>query len=88
MTTTSPSGRGGRDFELAIARDLFVHHFGSRTFAGNGIDAEKLLNENAGRFAAKWGLTRTNGRPHRADALYGEYHNGSTRRILSTDYAD
>ncbi len=30
-------------FELAVARDLFVHHFGSRTFVGNGIDAERLL---------------------------------------------
>ena len=48
-------------FELAVAHDLFVHHFGSRTFAGNGIDAEKLLDENAGRFAAKWGLNGTNG---------------------------
>jgi hypothetical protein len=44
-------------FELAVARDLFVHHFGSRTFAGNGVDAEKLLDENAVKFAAKWGLT-------------------------------
>ena len=49
-------------FELAVAHDLFVHHFGSRTFAGNGIDAEKLLDENAGRFAAKWGLPATNGK--------------------------
>ena len=30
-------------FELAVAHDLFIHHFGSRTFAGNGIDAERLL---------------------------------------------
>jgi hypothetical protein len=29
-------------FELAVAHDLFVHHFGSRTFAGNGIDAGRL----------------------------------------------
>ena len=49
-------------FELAVAHDLFVHHFGSRTFAGNGIDAEKLLDENAQRFAAKWGLPGTNGK--------------------------
>ena len=42
-------------FELAVAHDLFVHHFGSRTFVGNGIDASKLLDENAARFAAKWG---------------------------------
>ena len=49
-------------FELAVAHDLFVHHFGSRTFAGNGIDAERLLDENAGRFAEKWGLAAINGR--------------------------
>ena len=48
-------------FELAVAHDLFVHHFGSRTFVGNGIDAGKILDENAGRFAAKWGA-ETNGR--------------------------
>jgi len=45
-------------FSLAVAHDLFVHHFGSRTFAGNGIDAERLLDENARRFAAKWGRAR------------------------------
>ena len=49
-------------FELAVAHDLFVHHFGSRTFAGNGIDAEKLLDENARRFADKWGQESTNGK--------------------------
>src|SRR5580704_8164532 len=42
-------------FELAVAHDLFAHHFGSRTFAGNGVDAGKLLDENARRFADKWG---------------------------------
>src|ERR1700733_15143666 len=42
-------------FELVVAHDLFVHHFGSRTFQGNGIDIGKLLDENAQRFAAKWG---------------------------------
>jgi hypothetical protein len=47
-------------FELAVAHDLFVHHFGSRTFLGNGIDIEKLLDENARRFAAKWGLADGN----------------------------
>jgi glycosyltransferase involved in cell wall biosynthesis len=49
-------------FELAVAHDLFIHHFGSWTFAGNGIDAEKLLDENAKRFTAKWGKTKPNGR--------------------------
>ena len=45
-------------FELAVAHDLFVHHFGSRTFAGNGIDAGKMLDENAGGSPHKWGLRR------------------------------
>ena len=49
-------------FELAVAHDLFVHHFGSRTFAGNGIDAAKILDENAERFAHKWGMRGTSGR--------------------------
>jgi GT2 family glycosyltransferase len=49
-------------FEGAVAHDLFVHHFGSRTFLGKGVDAEKLLDENAQRFAAKWGLNGTHGR--------------------------
>ncbi len=39
-----------------MAHDLFVHHFGSRTFQGNGIDAELLLKENTAKFAQKWGL--------------------------------
>lgn len=42
-------------FTLAVARDLFVHHFGSRSFVGAGIDTESLLNANQKRFAAKWG---------------------------------
>src|SRR5208337_2896469 len=42
-------------FELAVAHDLFIHHFGSRTFTGAGIDAARLLEENGRRFAAKWG---------------------------------
>ncbi len=49
-------------FELAVARDLFIHHFGSRTFIGNGIDAEALLEENLQRFAAKWGKDAPRGK--------------------------
>ncbi len=43
-------------FELAVAHDLFVHHFGSRSFQGNGIDTERLFQENRDKFAHKWGL--------------------------------
>ena len=46
----------GAGFELAVAHDLFVHHFGSRTFTGAGIDAERLLQENGRKFAEKWGM--------------------------------
>jgi tetratricopeptide (TPR) repeat protein len=45
-----------------VAYDLFVHHFGSRTFAGAGLDAARLLEENRRRFAAKWGPEATQGR--------------------------
>ena len=45
-----------------MAHDLFVHHFGSRTFVGNGIDANRLLDENAAKFAAKWGNSAPRGR--------------------------
>ena len=63
MRMISPSGRRRAGFELAVAHDLFVHHFGSRTFLGNGIDINGLLKENATRFAAKWGLVEgDNGR--------------------------
>ena len=47
-------------FELAVAHDLFVHHFGSRTLLGAGSMPSKLLDENARRFAAKWGLAEGN----------------------------
>ncbi|MDR3639522.1 MAG: glycosyltransferase [Isosphaeraceae bacterium] len=49
-------------FSLAVAHDLFVHHFGSRTFAGARIDAESLLAENQAKFQAKWGLREPAGR--------------------------
>ena len=49
-------------FTLAVAHDLFVHHFGSRTFAGAEIDAEALLAENQATFQSKWNLTEPAGR--------------------------
>ena len=58
-------------FDLAVANDLFVHHFGSRTFQGNGIDAEKLLDENARRFADKRGAASGERQAGRAPALVG-----------------
>jgi GT2 family glycosyltransferase/tetratricopeptide (TPR) repeat protein len=42
-------------FRLLVAQDVFVHHFGSRTFTALGIDCGKQLAENFERFRAKWG---------------------------------
>lgn len=44
-------------YELRIASDCFVFHFGSRTFAGMGIQDDRwtrLLSENENRFREKW----------------------------------
>ena len=62
MMTTWPSGRGGPGSKLAVAHDLFIHHFGGRTFQGIGIDVERLLSENSRKFAEKWGTAIGNGR--------------------------
>jgi GT2 family glycosyltransferase/predicted Zn-dependent protease len=48
-------------FHLLVALDVFVHHFGSRTFAGLGLDCRRQLQENFARFQAKWGPERAAG---------------------------
>jgi GT2 family glycosyltransferase/Tfp pilus assembly protein PilF len=42
-------------FRLLVALDVFVHHFGSRTFRGLGIDCRQQLLSNFDRFKEKWG---------------------------------
>src|SRR5262249_10405521 len=42
-------------YKLHVALDVFIHHFGSRTFAGLGVDATRLLQDNFEQFKAKWG---------------------------------
>jgi len=82
-------------FELAVAHDLFIHHFGSRTFAGNGIDAETLLDENARQFADKWGLPQTPGRrvalrpfTARPKLTQSDAHENTTLGIITECNAD
>ena len=48
-------------FQLLVALDVFVHHFGSRTFTGLGIDCPKQLKENFELFHAKWGTEESAG---------------------------
>lgn len=42
-------------YSLAIARDVFVHHYGSRTFIENKIDYERAMKDNKKLFESKWG---------------------------------
>lgn len=42
-------------YRLLVALDVFVHHYGSRTFRALGIDTERQLHENFERFQQKWG---------------------------------
>lgn len=42
-------------YKLLIALNIFIHHFGSRTFTGLSIDCPRQLAENFERFKAKWG---------------------------------
>ena len=41
-------------WKVVIARDAFVHHYGSRTFAASGVDFAALLQVNREKFLTKW----------------------------------
>jgi GT2 family glycosyltransferase/tetratricopeptide (TPR) repeat protein/2-polyprenyl-3-methyl-5-hydroxy-6-metoxy-1,4-benzoquinol methylase len=41
-------------FRAVIARDAFVHHFGSRTFRGSGVDFAALMRQNERLYREKW----------------------------------
>jgi GT2 family glycosyltransferase len=73
-------------FELAVAHDLFVHHFGSRTFQGNGVAAEELLEKNGRLFAEKWGSAAGNGQRvvPRAWEENSEFHAKTQREDAKT----
>jgi len=58
-------------FELLLAQDVFVHHFGNRTFQGLGVNCREQLTGNFERFKAKWGEERVAG--------YRLIENGSRR---------
>ncbi|MEJ5350722.1 MAG: glycosyltransferase [Melioribacteraceae bacterium] len=45
-------------FKTVIAKDVFIHHFGSKSFKANGLDAyKKRLETNRQIFIDKWGAT-------------------------------
>ncbi len=43
-------------FRIVVVDDCFVHHYGSRSFAGNRIDYAALMDRNYALFRQKWGL--------------------------------
>jgi GT2 family glycosyltransferase/tetratricopeptide (TPR) repeat protein/SAM-dependent methyltransferase len=49
-------------YRVVIARDAFVHHFGSRTFFGSRVDYGAVMRRNQQLFEAKW-QGRLVGRP-------------------------
>jgi len=46
-------------FDLLVALDVFIHHYGNCTFHGLDIDAMAHLRNNFAKFRAKWGEVRT-----------------------------
>lgn len=42
-------------YRIFVCNDVFIHHFGSQTFAANKVDWTATMRENWTRFAAKWG---------------------------------
>jgi GT2 family glycosyltransferase/SAM-dependent methyltransferase/tetratricopeptide (TPR) repeat protein len=50
-------------WQAVIARAAFVHHYGNRTFRGNGVDLADVLNVNREKFLRKWEETISVERP-------------------------
>jgi GT2 family glycosyltransferase len=42
---------------IYVCDDVFIHHFGSRSFAANKVDYSATMNQNWERFAKKWGMS-------------------------------
>lgn len=42
-------------YQLLVALDTYIHHWGSQTIRSLGLDAQQLLTENHAKFRSKWG---------------------------------
>lgn len=45
-------------YGCVIAGDVFIHHYGSRSFTANRIDYARAMASNRARYDAKWDLAR------------------------------
>ncbi len=48
-------------YRIYVCDDVFIHHFGSQTFAANKIDYRATMSENWDKFASKWSLEKLPG---------------------------
>lgn len=46
----------GAGYRIFVCDDVFIHHFGSKTFAANNVDWALTMRENWTKFAKKWGF--------------------------------
>ena len=44
-------------YQIYVCDDVFIHHFGSRSFAANNVDYMATMNGNWALFAKKWGMS-------------------------------
>jgi GT2 family glycosyltransferase len=42
---------------IYVCDDVFIHHFGSRSFVANKVDYRSTMDENWAKFANKWGFS-------------------------------
>lgn len=69
-------------FKLLVALDVFIHHFGSRTFRQLGVDCQKQLAANFEQFREKWGPEHTAG--YRLQMNAGEKPEGKAAPGMAT----
>jgi hypothetical protein len=69
-------------YGIYVCDGVFIHHFGSQSFAANNVDYAKTMNENWVKFAQKWGLPQafpTNG--YQARPLYSKGFDRATQYV-------
>jgi len=78
-------------YECLIARDVFVHHFGSRSFAAAGIDYVAQIRHQWAIFKSKWGIpaeTPFNGHVELGALLAGGFDPDRHFQALPVDPAE
>ena len=48
-------------YRIYVCSDVFIHHFGSRSFVANKVEYGRTMRENGATFAKKWGVALVEG---------------------------